>query len=265
MPIEATVPSACDRQATDGSWSDGDAAAPRPRFDDGDRREDLVAAYPELDAVCERLGFGWGTAIASWCAAPRWALLELARAAQPPQAPHRNWTAASMPELVADLLATHHRKLRCELRRLALLIGDLAIVHPEPQVLALRSCFERLDEDMRQHLAYEEAMVFPLCLELDEACRGQLPWLRTSVDGILRFMDDGHEDGARYLSRLLSLIGLAAPAVASPDLELIRLGIAAMDWDLAVHLAKELEALMPAALLAERRLRSGAAPGNPSP
>src|SRR5258708_26439905 len=115
--------------AADARHRDGDepaVPAKPPGFDGDDRREDLVAASPELDPVCERLGFGWEPTIATWCAAPHWVLLELARAAQPPLAPYRQWSSASMPELVADLLATHHHPLRSELRRLALLIGNLS-------------------------------------------------------------------------------------------------------------------------------------------
>jgi iron-sulfur cluster repair protein YtfE (RIC family) len=218
-------------------------------FSEHDRRADFVANYPELDALCERLGFGWDHRVADWHHDPGWMMLELARAAQPP--PTRvgeDLGSASLAELVEHLLRFHHRPLRCELNRLSLMIRHLAVVHPHQRdIQALAGGFFRLRDSLLVHLQQEEADAFPLCKDLEALHHATTDTIEASVAEPLHFMAAGHLETGDDLARLAELAQRAA-STSVPDVGLVSEALAAMARDLAVHTAIENEILLPAAL-----------------
>jgi iron-sulfur cluster repair protein YtfE (RIC family) len=214
-------------------------------FSARDRRADFVAHYPELDALCERLGFGWDHALAEFNHEPARMMLELARAANPPIAPtQQDLSSASLDELVEHLLRHHHLPLRGELNRLSLLIQHLAGGHPHQRdVQDLAGGFSLLRDSLLVHMLQEEAEAFPLCRDLETRQRSAgavaAEPLHRMAAGHLEMGDD-----LDFLARLVQRAGLSN----DPDAALVLRGLRAMENNLRIHTAIENEILLPAAL-----------------
>jgi iron-sulfur cluster repair protein YtfE (RIC family) len=219
-------------------------------FAPGNHRRDLVEAYPELDAVCDRLGFGWHLALKDWCKDPGWGLVELARAAQPPlPAPLGDWRFSTARALIADLIANHHRPLRHELRRLGVLVAHYHQRHPELPPEAFPAQFQRLANGISLHLDHEEAQVFPHCLDFRSGDRAITFAQEMAASGYLAF---GHQEAETALNRLIHLVRAADAARHDPDLALIIDGLMAMHADLLIHMLKEEGVLLPLAMAGAR-------------
>lgn len=230
-------------------------------FSERDKRADFVAAYPELDALCERIGFNWDDTVADWSRDSGWVMLELARGAQPPPLPDEgDLRSASLPELVDHLLRRHHQPLHCELNRVGLLIRHLAGAHPHQRdIQALASGFALLRDSLLVHLLQEELDAFPLCADLEALQHQDGPPLDPTIAEPLHFMAAGHFETGDDLDRLGQLARRAG-LTNNPDVELVIRALAAMEQDLRVHTTIENEILLPAALftcelLARRRPR----------
>jgi regulator of cell morphogenesis and NO signaling len=239
-------------------------------FSERDKRADFVASYPELDALCERIGFGWDYTLADWSRDCGWIMLELARGAQsPPTATGDDLTSASLSELVDHLLRHHHQPLRCELNRVSLLIRHLAGAHPHQRdIQALASGFALLRDSLLVHLLQEELEAFPLCLELEVLRRAPSNDFTAAMAEPLHFMAAGHVETGDDLDRLGQLARRAG-LTNDPDAELVIQALAAMEHDLQVHTAIENEILLPAGLftceLLNARAHAGAFPRHAPP
>ena len=223
------------------------------------QRAQLVAAYPELNAVCERLQFRWDKSVQEWCGEPGWVLLEFARAAKPPPpAPDLDWSFATIPELIADIIATHHRPLRHELRRLSLIVKQFCRRHAEFRHLNFDHAYTLFADDLLGHLDHEESVVFPVSIAIEGADprQPQPESTKHNVTSAIRFMSLGH-DGASYsMHHLMAIHDLMAANNIDPDLNLIREGLTAMASDLVMHKMKENDILLPAVLFAEEQLHA---------
>lgn len=221
------------------------------------RRAALVAAYRELDEVCESLGFGHDMTLGEWSTAPAWAVVALARGARPPlPAPKRDWGMATIPELIADIIATHHIPLRHELERLRVVVDHLAAVHQNAMFTALRKVYHDFKDALTLHLDQEERDLFPLCIALEESLSGRKPWEDQDVTSLIRFTGHGHAECDSGLRRIMDLLQAAAASSNDPDLAVVGEGLRALAIDLAMHTAKEGEFLMPAAIFSEDQLRA---------
>lgn len=218
-------------------------------FHERDKRADFVANYPELDALCERIGFGWDHTVADWSHDASWVMLELARAAHPP--PTRTGDdlgSASLGELVDHLLRHHHHPLRCEMNRVSLLIRQLARVHPHQRdIQALASGFALLRDSLLVHLLQEELEAFPLCVELESRRHDAGRSCDPTMAEPLHFMAAGHLETGDDLERLCQLARRAG-LTNDPDVGLVIRALTAMEQDLRVHTAIENEILLPAGL-----------------
>ncbi len=220
-------------------------------FSERDKRADFVAAYPELDALCERIGFGWDHTVADWSCDSGWVMLELARAAQsPPTRTEEDLASASLGELVDHLLRCHHQPLRCELNRVSLLIRHLARAHQHQRdIQALASGFALLRDSLLVHLLQEEMDAFPLCLELEALKLATTRTIEAPLAEPLHFMAAGHLETGDDLDRLGQL-ALRAGLTNDPDAGLVIRALSAMEQDLRVHTTIENEILLPAGLFA---------------
>jgi iron-sulfur cluster repair protein YtfE (RIC family) len=227
------------------------------------RRGALVAAYPELEAICTALGFVAGPSLGECSPALGWTQVILARSAHPPPpAPERDWSMATIPELISDLIATHHVPLRHELQRLGILIDHLASMHRHALLAALRKVYRDFAQALVLHLDQEEGDLFPLCIALEEALAGRRGWDDQDVTSLIRFTGHGHGECESGVRRIATLLEAAAAGISDPDLAVVCAGFTALRRDLAMHTAKEGEILMPAAIFSEERLSARRIPGH---
>jgi iron-sulfur cluster repair protein YtfE (RIC family) len=223
------------------------------------RRAQFIAAYPELGVTCERLQFCWDRAVKDWSGDPGWVLLECARAAKPPPpAPDLDWSYATIPELIDDIIATHHRPLRHELRRLGLIIRQFCRRHGEFRHLNFDQAYTLFADDLLGHMNHEEAEVFPMSIAIEGADQRLLSEdaLNRNVTSAIRFMSVGHEGAIYAMHHLMALHDLMATRNIDPDLPLIHEGLTAMATNLVMHKMKETDILLPAVLFAEEQLRA---------
>jgi regulator of cell morphogenesis and NO signaling len=215
-----------------------------------DKRADFFAEYPELDAACERIGFGWDFTLGSWCTNPTWALEELARSASPrPPAVQEDWTSAGIDELVDHLVKHHHQPLRWELTRLGYLINRLATLHQQRELQELATGFSLLRDCLLVHLLQEEVDAFPLCVQLDQSSHHPGEMINDSARDQLHVMAAGHFEIIDDVERL-QVLAERAIAISDPDIPIITAGLTAMREDLVVHTRTENDILLPAAMFA---------------
>jgi len=232
-----------------------------PLFSVTSRRADLVRAYPELDQVCDLLGFDWDQTLVERFPDPTGVLLAMARAAQPPSAaPHPDWSSSLVSELVSDLRDLHHRPVIRELQRLGILMDRALAAYPGRTSMAADNSIRTLSQIVHRHVRHDERVVFPLCIRIEDALHGHTTPTATDVTSAIRIMADGHAAIDQELTRCIACVREASAASADPDLRQVLLGLEAMKDSQAMHAYGELEILLPAAISAEEQLtaRTGA-------
>jgi iron-sulfur cluster repair protein YtfE (RIC family) len=226
-----------------------------PLFSGSSHRADLVSAYPELDQVCDLVGFGWDQTLAERFPEPAGILLTLARAAHPPApAHHPDWSFSLVSELVSDLSTMHHRPLIRELQRLGILMNRLRDGHPERTLVNVERSIRTLRQSVRQHVRHDEIVVFPHCLQIEEALHGRRSWNAVDITGAIRIMAEGHAAIDREVMHAIASVREAIAACPDPDLQLVLSGLEAMKVNMDMHAYGELEILLPAAISAEEQL-----------
>ncbi len=233
--------------------------APSPLFTPRMRPVDLLSAYPDAQPVCQRLRIDLQQPLAQWCHDPGWILVELARAARPPSptAP-RDWSLATIPELVADIIASHHRPLLNELRRLGVLIAEYCQRHAARASHELIRSFVRFEATLLEHMAHEEGVVFPLSILVEQASRQRdaVAPITGDITAAIRFMSAGHDEALTTLRRIIATMHEASMNDFDPDSAIISAGLVAMLADFVVHESKEEDILLPAVIFAEEQLRA---------
>lgn len=243
-------------------WARRVSSAPmdrKPLFTAANHRCDLLDEYPELAQVCDRLGFGESMGLGEWSGSCEWALLELARGAFPP-APPLEWdmSSAELSELITDIIEGHHRPLRNELRRIGILIEHWGRREANPLRTGLVQRYQEFSDHLLAHLDHEESVVFPQCVAIDLASRRPRRGARMpgEVTSAIRAMNLGHDDTERSLQQIRNLLDDITRSHPDADVAIIRIGLAEMAADLAVHASKESEYLVPAAIYAEDQVRA---------
>ena len=147
----------------------------------------------------------------------------------------RAWLAASTAELVHHIVASYHAPLRHELPRLEAMARKVARVHsdrdPRGRLAAILVTFLSLKEELEQHMAREEAELFPAFVA------GHPP-----VE-LAAFVNE-HEAAGAALARLRHLTdGYVAPADACITWRALWAGLADLERTMHEHVHLENEVL----------------------
>src|SRR5512146_1518528 len=122
---------------------------------------ELAIEVPNATRVFERLGIdyccGGAKSLTEACASAQLSVEQVTESlanAQPVPAAERDWTQASVTELVQHIVATHHAYVKEEAPRLEQLAAKVASVHGQnhPEVLRIRSTFSALAAELSSHL-----------------------------------------------------------------------------------------------------------------
>jgi regulator of cell morphogenesis and NO signaling len=226
---------------------------------------ELVAQQPSCAAILEKLGLdyccGGKRTVAAACAGrgldadTLLRVLEAVRGVQP-RTLAVDCSRMTLTELVDHIEATHHVFVREHLPWLAEAAGKVANVHGErhPELHRLRQIYCVLQDEISQHLAKEEQILFPMVRELDKA--DKLPSFHCgSIANPIRVMEEEHDRAGSALSRMRELTkDFTVPEDACSTYSALLEGLKELESDLHQHIHKENNILFPKAIEAEKRL-----------
>ncbi|HLO67576.1 MAG TPA: hemerythrin domain-containing protein [Holophaga sp.] len=216
--------------------------------------EALAAVSPKAARHLIRLGLDPGEdaalTLAQACAAQELDLQRTAREleAYPPEPP-RDWMKASLSELTAYIVETHHAWTREELARLQKLTDRaLAETGPvRPELIQLKVHLATLARDLTAHFQMEERNLFPAIRAIE---KGDEPPLTLSTPSEqARTISAEHQVAEELFHTIRLLMGdYRVPEGATRLHRLICLGLRNLEDDLHLHLFRENHILFPRCL-----------------
>ena len=174
-----------------------------------------------------------------------------------------DWSRQPLEALVAHIHDRYHEPLRDELPRLAAMADKVALRHGErlPHLRELRDVFRTFEVELRDHMAKEEAALFPALASLEAAADANADltawqWIAQPID----VMETEHESAGEALRRLRELSnGYVPPADACPTFRGLFHGLAELEREMHQHVHLENHVLFPrAAALAGRPVTAAA-------
>jgi len=168
-----------------------------------------------------------------------------------------DWAEASLTDLVAHIRRRFHRPLVVELPRLAAMLDKVVSRHgarlPET-LLPLQQTFAALQAELLEHMAKEDAVLFPAIVALEsepESVRPGWGW----IDQPIEVMEAEHAEAGAALERIASLThGYVPPADACPTFRGLYHGLEELEREMHLHVHLENHILFPraAALVRDR-------------
>ncbi|MCC7035298.1 MAG: iron-sulfur cluster repair di-iron protein [Acidobacteria bacterium] len=159
----------------------------------------------------------------------------------------RTWQEAPLAELVAHIQRRFHEPLRAELPRLGAMMAKVVSRHGDhlPQTLhPLQAVLTELTEDLLQHMAKEDGVLFPAIAALDAGGAGAGPGIGQPI----AVMEAEHDEAARRLSRMRELTAdYTPPEWACPTFRGLYYGLAELEREMHVHVHLENNVLFPRA------------------
>jgi regulator of cell morphogenesis and NO signaling len=165
-----------------------------------------------------------------------------------------DWSKVSLERLSGHIVATHHAYVKKELPRLALLAQKVVARHGATRVElpVIQSKLTKLDEELRQHLAKEELILFPHIAKLERAINdgGAKPEnCFGTVANPIAMMTQEHDAAGTLLSRIRDLSqNFTTPEDACPTYHAFYDGLNEFEKDLHQHIHLENNILFPRAI-----------------
>jgi regulator of cell morphogenesis and NO signaling len=172
------------------------------------------------------------------------------RSIQPSDEDRTDWRRRTLAELTAYIQERYHKPLSFELSRLAAMLDRVVDRHGNrmPDLLSLRRVFDEFRRELMDHMAREDAILFPLIVELEakepEIQRESTAWIRQIV---ARMTADHDAAGAALLAMRQMTGGYEAPSWACPTFLGLYHGLADLERDMQVHVHLENAILFPRA------------------
>ena len=180
------------------------------------------------------------------------AALELA--AKSPDVETENWAEKSLSSLSSHIAAKHHSYVKRELPRLAQLAQKVVNRHgsTKPELPVIAATLMQLDEELTQHLAKEEAILFPYIAALEQSvakgvakpdsCFG-------TVANPIALMTQEHDAAGSLIAEIRRLSGdFTTPEDACPTFHAFYDGLRDFEQDLHQHIHLENNMLFPRAI-----------------
>jgi regulator of cell morphogenesis and NO signaling len=170
-----------------------------------------------------------------------------------------DWAQGTLSSLSEHIVATHHAYVKAELPRLAMLAQKVVNRHGDTraELPAIQKALAELDQDLTQHLAKEEAILFPYIESLERAltdgtakphgCFG-------AVANPIAMMTQEHEAAGGLLARMRTLSdNYTTPVGACPTYHAFYDGLKDFEKDLHQHIHLENNILFPRAIEMESK------------
>lgn len=168
-----------------------------------------------------------------------------------------DWSALSLGALVSHIVNAHHAYVRRELPRLAELASKVVSRHGDtkPELPQIQVNVGQISEELIEHLAKEEVVLFPYITKLERAknegtakphgCFG-------TVASPIAMMTQEHEAAGALLAEIRQLSGDYTPPVgACPTFHAFYNGLREFEQDLHQHIHLENNILFPRAMAME--------------
>ncbi len=226
---------------------------------------DIVAGDFRTAAIFQRFGI-------DFCCGGRRSLQEACRSADAdpdavltalaalPAAAAEDDAARWPPEQLVDhIVATHHGYVRAAIPTIERYLAKLVEVHGtrHPELRQIRTCFESVSDELRQHMMKEEQVLFPYIKELaahtDMCVRARSPF--GTVGNPIAMMEREHREAAYALQLIRELTNqYTPPADGCTTYNVCLAELARFEADLHRHVHLENNVLFPAALQIEEDL-----------
>lgn len=194
----------------------------------------------------------------------------LERASRSSSAHMKDWTKEPLASLTAHIIATHHTYCKSELPRLSGLAAKVVNAHggSNPELAAIRTKLAKLAEELIDHLAEEELVVFPMIAKLEQTTEGGSAGAKKSETPIgtpLALLVQDHENAGVLLAEIRSLSrNFIAPEYACSTYHAFFDGLREFERDLHMHVHLENNILFPRAIELEASRRdAGTSPQQP--
>jgi regulator of cell morphogenesis and NO signaling len=226
---------------------------------------DIALENPDSIRVFEAFGIdyccGGRKPLAEACATKNIAVDEvieaLERAEAVPTEQSEDWTEKPLGQLASHIVNVHHAYVRKELPRLEELAAKVVRRHgdTQPHLPAIQSKIAQLTEELLQHCAKEEVVLFPYITKLERAtnegtskphgCFG-------SVANPIAMMTQEHDAAGTLMVEMRELSGGFVPLVgACPTYHAFYSGLHEFEQDLHRHIHLENNILFPRAIALE--------------
>ena len=178
----------------------------------------------------------------------------LEAAPQAPEVEAENWAGKTLEQLSSHIVATHHAYVKRELPRLALLAQKVVNRHgsTKTELPVIEATLAQLDEELTQHLAKEEAILFPYVASLEKALKngsGKPHSCFGTVSNPIAMMTQEHEAAGTLLAEIRRLSqNFTTPADACPTFHAFYDGLKEFEQDLHQHIHLENNILFPRAI-----------------
>jgi regulator of cell morphogenesis and NO signaling len=170
----------------------------------------------------------------------------------------RDWSAVPVAELADHILTAHHAFMKRELPRIDGLLAKVTAAHGErhgEMLGELAATFQGLRDEIQQHLAKEEEILFPLITATDAFLSGNggRPGCHCgTVLNPIRQMEHEHENAGRALARMRELTdNYRLPDDGCPTFATLYEALDSMEKDLHEHIHLENNILFPSAIKQE--------------
>lgn len=164
----------------------------------------------------------------------------------------------TLSELIDYIIDKHHVFTRAETERISALFEKVCAKHGanHPEVVAARTLFLRLCDDLQPHMFKEEAILFPYVKALEQAAEGSAAPPSApfgTVNNPVRMMMREHDTAGDLLRELrLATSDFAAPADACMSFRALYDALEIFERDLHQHIHLENNVLFPRAVEMER-------------
>jgi regulator of cell morphogenesis and NO signaling len=181
----------------------------------------------------------------------------LEKASKEPVAQTDAWASAPLSELATHIVNTHHAYVNREMPRLAELAKKVVNRHGDtrPELSLIQAKVVELGEEMAQHQAKEELILFPHISRLEKALHENKPKPQGcfgTVANPIAMMTREHDSAGALMAEIRKLSqGFTPPAGACPTYHGFYTGLREFEQDLHQHIHLENNILFPRAIALE--------------
>lgn len=225
---------------------------------------EITLNQPSAIRVFEQFGIdyccGGNRALADACAERNVALdnvLAALDAAKTSSPEYEDWSKATAAQLIQHIVASHHEYVKRELPRLDTLAAKVVEKHgpAHSELESIQAALLQLAEELTQHLAKEEMVLFPYITQLEQAIAdgGARPHgCFGSVVYPIAMMTQEHDGAGELLKEMRQLSNnFTAPADACASYHAFYQGLKEFETDLHRHIHLENNILFPRAVAME--------------